>query len=192
MSPGRLPKKENTPQQATLAALALHISSHHFSYPPMSLLPSKDIIPRKILAFRTITSILAMIQQEQPFKVSNELPMDMKPQDRQELKISNAVCNLAITDKDITTVVTKHDDNSLAVIACTHLPRNESSFISLQSPLKMVMARFWQLLITKNFHRDDPKSSTWEIDPTIIDAKIPPGLESDDGEALNKYIEKCW
>ena len=74
MSPGRLPKKENTPQQATLAALALHISSHHFSYPPMSLLPSKDIIPRKILAFRTITSILAMIQQEQPFKVSNELP----------------------------------------------------------------------------------------------------------------------
>lgn len=158
----------------------------------MSLLLSKDIIPRKILAFRTITSILAIIQQERPFKVSNELPTDMKPLDRQELKISNAVCNLAIADKDIIAVVTKPGDDSLAVIACAHLPRNESSFISSQSPLKMAMARLWQLLITKNFRRDDPKSSTWEIDPTIIDAKIPPGLDSDDDEALNEYLENRW
>jgi hypothetical protein len=155
----------------------------------MSLVPSKD---RKILAFRTITSILSMIQQERPFKVSNELPTNLNPQDRQELKISNAVCNLAIVDNDITAVVTKRCDESLAVIACTHLPRHESSFISSQPPLKIAMARLWELLITKNFRRDDPKSPTWEKDPTIIDAKMPPGLESDDDDAINEYLEKRW
>jgi len=156
----------------------------------MSLLPSEDILPRNILAFRTITSILHLIQQERPFKVSDDLAMDMSPMERQELKISNAVSNLAIANNDITAVVTKRCPDTLVVIACTHLSNHESSFISPQPPT--AISRIFQYLFTKNFRRDDPKSPTWDKDPTIINAIIPLGLKPDDDEALKKYLEERW
>jgi hypothetical protein len=159
---------------------------------PSHISPSKDILPRNILAFRTITTLLALIQQERPFKVSDESVMEMDQLERQELKISSAFSNLAVTDNDIVAVVTKSSPETLAVIVCTRLSNHESSFISPQSIPKNPLSRIWHFLVTKNFRRDDSKS-TWVTDPTIFDPEIPDGFKTDDDETLKSvYLDKRW
>ncbi|KAF8809713.1 hypothetical protein BYT27DRAFT_7024111, partial [Phlegmacium glaucopus] len=64
-------------------------------------------LPTNILAFRTITMLLAKIQQERPLIVSNALDnntLDLNA--KEELRISNAFANLAVTDTAIVALAT--------------------------------------------------------------------------------------
>lgn len=157
--------------------------------------PSRSLsndIPRNILAFRTITTMLAQIRQEQPFKVSDPR-LDMSDQNRHELKISNALATVAVTDKDIVAVTTKRHSKQLEVIVCTRLCYDhENQLITQSSPSSTIMSQIWQLVVTKNFRMDDPEPAIPIRDPTLIDTAIPAGLEPDDDEGLKQYLEKRW
>ena len=78
-------------------------------------------IPQNILAFRTITTLLAKIQQERPIAYSNASDRrDISPEKKQELKISNAFANLAVTNTDVVALVSKNLGDRLEVIACSN------------------------------------------------------------------------
>lgn len=151
--------------------------------------PSGDIPPdndmankmRKIHAFRTITTILAHIQQERPFAVSNEKRLE---EDR-ELKISNALATLAIADHDAVAVVTKRNPENLQVIACTQLSGDENPTVAPSEPSSF--PGMLNLLFTKNFRKhDDPLSR----DPTIDDAMVLAGIEIEGYKKLEEYLDK--
>src|SRR5271156_2419203 len=93
---------------------------------PSTLSHRPNDIPRNILAFRTITTILAHIQQERPFKFSLNNSKISGAQQR-ELKISNAFANLAITNYDVVAVTTVQSPDELNVIACSHSDSNDES-----------------------------------------------------------------
>ena len=163
---------------------------------PHSISISNDI-PRNILAFRTITTILSLIQQERPFKVSHSsaTPEGLSKVDRQLLKILNAVSNLAVANYDVTAVTTKSSPETLEVITCTtrHSKyEHPHTYMQSNSQNSTKISKIWELIVTKNFRRDDTRSPTWESDPTIIDATAPAGLDPDDDEELKKYLNKRW
>lgn len=161
---------------------------------PSHISPSKDILPRNILAFRTISTFLGLIQQERPFKVSDSTT-DLSQIDRRELKISNAVATLAVADNDITAVITKRWADTLEVITSTGpTPHSDddSEKPCIESKSNNIFSRVWELMVNKNYRRDDPKPPVCDRDPTIINATIPNGLEPDDDEGLKDYLDKCW
>jgi hypothetical protein len=147
-------------------------------------------VPRNILAFRTITTMLTQIQQNRPFKISDIV--GMSDMERQELKISNAISTVAVANHDIVAVVAKRAPKKLEVTACTHAQSDSENPVTLPSLTPSIMSRTWQLLFTKNFRRDDPKPAIPILDPIIIDATIPAGLEQDDDEGLRQYLERRW
>src|SRR5277367_3519496 len=100
--------------------------------------PQPNDIPRNILAFHTITTILARIQQEQPFKISLNNSKISGGQQR-ELKISNAFANLAVTNYDVVAVATVQSPDELNIVACS----SDSSDESPPSPSGPSPSRFW-------------------------------------------------
>ena len=137
-------------------------------------------IPRNILAFRTITTMLARIQQERPFKFSPE-DLEISAAQQQELKIANALANLAIADHDIVAVATVHSAEELNVIACTH---SESNDQSPPSPSQNVVSRCWNFIFAKNPRRDEERDDESKDCPVVVDAKALAGLDNDEAKLL--------
>ena len=129
---------------------------------------SNDDIPRNILAFRTITTMLASIQQGRPFKFSlNDSKLSAAQQ--QELKISNALANLAIADHEVVAVATAHAEE-LSVIACSPSESNDKS--PLSKPLLAPLSDSWlKFIISKNPRKDDKREDSTDY-PLIYDAKV--------------------
>jgi hypothetical protein len=143
-------------------------------------------IPRNILAFRTITTLLEQIQQERKFQV---LPSKKHPQpDRQELKISNAFSTIAVIDHEVVAIVTKRTSEVLAITACTQPPANESPVITPSQP--GLTSQIWHLLVTQNYRRND-EGNLPVGEPTIDDAMSLANLELAD-DALKQWVDECW
>ena len=132
--------------------------------------PSYDIpnntsstdIPRNILAFRTITTLLSSIQQERAFQI--KAPEILSPQERQELKISGAISTLAVFDSDVVAVVTKRSTPSVWNLILTRNYRWSESGGKL--------------------------AITPPAEPTFSDAKITKIL--DDDEKLKTHVDELW
>ena len=82
-----------------------------------------DSIPRNILAFRTITRLLSIIQQDRGIQVSE--PELIQGHQRRQLKIMNAFSTVAVMDQEIVAVVNNSNSgtfdlnsNKLDLIAC--------------------------------------------------------------------------
>src|SRR5277367_1787639 len=146
-----------------------------------------DILPRNILAFRTITTMLAHIQQERPFKI---LLKDSKisAEQQMELKISNALANLAVADVDVVAVATEHSQKELNIVACHH---SESDDESPPSPSENGICRYWNLLFTKNPRREEDRGDNFRKSPAIVDAKALDGLDNDKSK-LWAHVESHW
>lgn len=152
--------------------------------PPISL--SEDI-PRKILAFRTITTLLSRIQQEQAFRIS-ESEETFSEQDNLELKLSSAFSTIAVIDHEIIAVVIERTRELLKVTACAQTSVNESS-LTTTSPSGHISKAF-RFIFAQNYRRDDTQSASSE--PTIIDAMDNIDKDWHDDEKLGLWLEKCW
>src|SRR5277367_2334924 len=143
--------------------------------------PQPNDIPRNILAFRTITTMLARIQQERPFKFSLNNSKISGAQQR-ELKISNAFANLAVTDYDVVAVATVQSPDELNIVACS----SDSSDESPPSPSPSGLSRCLNFFFAKN-----PRNDESDDCPVVVDAKPfaeKAGLDSDEAK-LRAYIQ---
>ena len=150
---------------------------------------SKDI-PKNILAFRTITTLLERIQQERKFKV---FPPKKHPQpDRLELKISNAFSTIAVMDNEIVAIVTKRTPEVLKITACTQTPANEDPVITPTQP--GLTSQIWHLLVTQNYRWDGEDETIKHPigKPAIDDAKTLADLRFADDDALKRWVDKYW
>jgi hypothetical protein len=153
--------------------------------------PRPNDIPRDILAFRTITTILARIQQERPFKISLT-DSEILPAQQKELKISNALANLAVANHDVVAVATVQSPEELNVVAC---PRSDSVDQSPPSPSPNASSRFWNLSDWKLIFSRNPRNDDDELKdlPVVRDAealitKALAGLDGDETK-LRAYVE---
>src|SRR5277367_1110328 len=146
--------------------------------------PQPNDIPRNILAFHTITTMLARIQQERPFKISLNNSKISGAQQR-ELKISNAFAYLAVTNYDVVAVATVQSPDELNVVACSHSDSNDES---PPSPSQSGLSRCLNFFFAKN-PRDDESNDC----PVVVDAKALPekalaGLDGDKAK-LRAYVQ---
>jgi hypothetical protein len=153
--------------------------------------PQPNDIPRNILAFRTITTILARIQQEQPFNFSLKDSEILQAQ-QQELNISNALANLAVADHDIVAVATVQSPEELNVVVCSH---SDSIDQSPPSPSPNASSRFWnlsdwKLIFSRNPRNDDDELKDLPVvrDAEALTTKALAGLDGDEAE-LRAHVE---
>ena len=141
---------------------------------------SPNDIPRNILAFRTITTMLGLIQQERPFKISD---LKIPAEHDRELKITSALANVAVAQHEIVAVATVHSAEELEVIACTQSSSDKPS--PSQSAIVRQPPR-WRFLFTKNPRRDEAYILENCPRTVVVDGK---GLP--DEEKLRGYVENC-
>jgi len=147
--------------------------------------PQPNDIPRNILAFRTITTMLAHIQQERPFKFSLNNSKISGAQQR-ELKISNAFANLAVTDYDVVAVATVQSPDELNIVACSSDSSDESP--PSPSPSGPSPSRFWKFIFSKNPRDDESNDCLVVVDAEALAATALAGLDGDEAK-LRAYVQ---
>lgn len=139
-------------------------------------------VPEQILVFRTITTLLAMVQQQpQNVLVDEALKAETREQ-RIELKVLNALATIIVMDKEVVAVAAEYrlGDGKFGIVASkqvTNLPLPSGS-----TP--------WNFLISMNPRKDAAPS----IYPSLDNPKVPPQLQraSDDSQALINYVHERW
>ena len=160
--------------------------------------PSEGI-PQNILAFRTITTLLQIIQQEQPFKIIED-ERKLSDSDRRELKLSSAFSTVAVANHEVVAIVAKQCPGKLEVMACNYDDSTNQQTIEPPQPSSNFTFSF-AALFTKNFRRDDLNKIENEDKkmaeeerkrrfPVIKTTEIPPDLVGHGDEGLWKYLEQ--
>lgn len=161
-------------------------------------------IPDNMLAFRTITTLLAEIQdrQEVPFLVLDMVPSEVQ---QAQLNILEAIANVAVTDTDIIAVVSKggpgSSSSSVDLLVSTLEAENEDDPPSLldlppsltsTTPASGLIRRFWNLIASLN-PNNDKKTPTTDTTPSSIPIIIQPATIISDG-SLNQrdYMANAW
>lgn len=153
--------------------------------------PSKEI-SREILAFRTITRLLGLIQQEQAARTPQNAGGPNSEQ-RLELKLTNALSTVAVIDHEVIAVVNNRksgvESGNVCLIAYVEPPNDtpppESSSL---------LSGIWRILFSQNFRRDSEDSNTPPANgqPMIFSAHYLSGLQSFDDRELMEYVRECW
>lgn|SRR5271156_563820 len=162
--------------------------------------PSEGI-PQSILAFRTITTLLEIIQQERPFKIIEDDPK-LSDSDRRELKLSSAFSTVAVANHEVVAVVAKQCPGKLEVMACNYEDSTNQQTIEPPQPPSNFTFPF-AALFAKNFRRDDFKKTENEDKrmaeeerkrrfPVIKTTELPPDLVGHGDEGLRQYLEQPW
>ena len=147
-------------------------------------------IPRNILAFRTITTLLRFIQQDKRLKLIDPQPLPQTPNDsdyyRQlELSILNALATVAITQHEIVAITSKRTDLSkLELIAST----TQSEDLPLS---RILDKRSWMdFLLTRN---SDFSTQTTKVPigyPVLSEASKPADFKGESDEELCQYLDQ--
>jgi len=172
--------------------------------------PPLNGIPKNILAFRTITKLLSLIQQERAFRALQPRSEDNR---RLELKLINALATVAVIEHEVVAVVNNinsgtldrdsdkldrdsdkldHDSNKLDLLVSVE-PSNDENLCIL--PSEPPAPYLWRVLLSKNFRFSDPKpNSTGQptIQPTISSAEALADLGLVGNEAIKQYAGECW
>ena len=131
------------------------------SLPPPSS-PLKDI-PRNILAFRTITTLLSQLQPEREFEGPTP-KVGFSAAEQEELRISSALATVAVINHEVVAVVTKpfspQKPDTLEITAC------------IQGDTSIKESRF--MVATNWFNWNSPRT---DLQPTITNASAPAGLK---------------
>lgn len=141
----------------------------------------------RVLTFRTITTLLHLIQQqqEQPLEVT-----DMKPQtahDRLHLSILNAIATLAVTQHEVVAVTAKYTDHGLELVASANGSEAEEPRSSNHA-LKVLQ----DLLITWNPAYSNSSTSISDEYPTLAKPSKPANLKDETDAALLEYLEEKY
>jgi len=165
--------------------------------------PPLNGIPKNILAFRTITKLLSLIQQERAFRALQPRSEDNR---RLELKLINALATVAVIEHEVVAVVNNinsdtldrdsdkldRDSNKLDLLVSVE-PSNDENLCIL--PSEPPAPYHWRVLLSKNFRFSDPKpNSTGQptIQPTISSAEALADLGLVGNEAIKQYAGECW
>jgi hypothetical protein len=141
--------------------------------------PSRDI-PRNILAFRTITKLLSLIQQERAFQALQPRSADNR---RLELKLTNALATVAVINHEVVAVVNNLDSDKLDLIVSVESSRIPPS----ESPAPNLL----HVLFPQNYRFSDPKpNSTGQ--PTISSAEALADIKLVGNKTIQQYAEECW
>jgi hypothetical protein len=107
-------------------------------------------IPKNILVFRTITTLLAKIQHEKPLEYSNEPESGLDNSEKKELRTLTAFANVANTqaDIDVIAIAANLSMDKLEVIACANRDNNELIDHPLLLPSKI--SGILEFLFTSN------------------------------------------
>jgi len=168
--------------------------------PGIPLPTSPHDIPDNILAFRTITTLLSFIQQEQAFRVEQEMPMheDIK------LDLSTAFATIAVIDHEIVAVATKLTFDKIDVVCATQTPIEGPStkvapvkVTSITDTLMLLdirdkLVRGLEFFVAKNTRKDEPPQTEA---PTISNVDVAgdlPGVPLNDSEAVKTWVEQRW
>jgi hypothetical protein len=166
--------------------------------PTNNEIPTNDEIRTNILAFRTITKLLSLIQQEQSFQdpqvdpeVVPLVPLEVQ---RQQLKIMNALSTVAVMDNEVIAAVNNSglgtfdlDSNTLKLIACVECSPDQNPQTASS---KSLSSKIWDVICSRNYRFDDPKPSPTN-QPTITDTKVFAVNLADD-DAIEQHVEEYW
>ena len=103
--------------------------------------------------------------------------------EREELRISNSFCTVAVADHDIIAVATKTHPG-VSIFTCNH-PTDETDF-----PLQVSISQPWDFLFTKNYRRSDPKPQNPIVLPIIIEPTAPAGIDPENSRGIITYYLK--
>lgn len=174
----------------SLANLRSHYNDDSDDIPSNRDIPS-DNIPRSILAFRTITMMLSILQPKQssgPDSGSDartDSEYQLTSEDRRELRISDAMAHLAILDNEVVALATEYREEEMIVVACTSTPEDPSPLELEKQPPKGYVNQVKSFLFVKNFRRDDPATDPVVKYPIITSAMPPEDMGS---QTLSKYL----
>ena len=145
-------------------------------------------IPRNILAFRTITMMLAKIQPMQSFITKGDA-YEVSAGTRREVRISNALACLATIDNDVVALTTKYTSDGITVLACVSIPEDLPKNLKPPQP-EGYIDQIISFVLTKNPCKDDPSTSTM-TNPIVTYPKIISAMKPEDmgSQTLNDYIE---
>jgi len=157
---------------------------------PASTVSMPDDIPENILVFRTMTTLLAHLPRTVPIAPTDNFQDPTWPtkQTRQELKISNAFAQLAVSQHDVVAVSTVRGWG-LDLVTSTDQDATETQAESTSVLDKIVKA--WQFLITRNDRPADSATSSGEY-PTVIPSQEPPDLNGRTAYEYMKDLEALW
>lgn len=152
-----------------------------------SNIPSHDplSVPRNILAFRTITMMLANLQPKQTLAGSSPSRDVLSAEARREVRISDAFAHLAIVNNEVVALTTAYSSDSMTVVACASIPEDPLEKQPEPKPERYVK-QCYKFLFTKNPSRDDPPTDAVTY-PTIISTTQPEDMGS---QTLLDYIRE--
>jgi len=136
--------------------------------------PLLDDIPANILAFRTITKLLSLIQQERAIKASEKRFEDARQ--RRELQIINALATLAVIEHEVVAVVNNLDSSVLDPELDT--PNRNLNLIAVVEPSQ-----------DENQDITPPKPPG---QPIITSVEVLASLNLANDEAIKKYTDQYW
>jgi len=153
---------------------------------PLPTSPPDDV-PENILAFRTITKLLSLIQQEQAFRVKLK---GSSPEDI-ELSLSTAFATIAVIEHEIVAVVTKVTYDLITVV-CATLTSTKDTPPPKGTSIKGKIVRGFEFFVAKNTRKDEPPHAGGPtISPVNVTGKMPDfDLEID--ETLEKWVDQHW
>jgi hypothetical protein len=155
---------------------------------PSDTIPSNipSSIPRNILAFRTITMMLAKLQPKQSFITEGDA-YEVSAGARREVRIFNALAHLATIDNDVVALTTKYTSDGITVLACVSIPEDPPK--KPPQPEGFI-DQIISFVLMKNPCKDDPSTST-VTDPIVTYPNIISATQPEDmgSQTLNDYIE---
>lgn len=179
-----------------------HTNTFPSTPPPSTPPPTSPLkeVPRNHLAFRTITKLLAQIQQERMFQVLEKTPTKLLDPVLQELRLSSAFSTIAVIEHEIIAVVTSITPELLTVIAVPTISTKGDLPIAPEpsKPLALEPSRIiplnWRLICTQNPCRSRSAIPTalHSEEPIICDAGILAGIELVDDEMLKVQVDQYW
>jgi hypothetical protein len=157
---------------------------------PASTVSMPDNIPENILVFRTITMLLAQLPRTVPIVPTDNFqePAWQTKQMRQELKISDAFAQLAVSQHDVVAVSAVRG-RGLDLVTSTDQDATETQAEST-SVLGQI-AKAWRFVVTRNDRPDDSATSSGEH-PTIIPSQEPLNLDGRTAYEYMKDLEALW
>jgi hypothetical protein len=173
--------------------------------PPGIPLPTSppDGVPRNILAFRTITKLLSLIQQEQAFRVNRENSLA----DDQQLALSTAFATIAVIDHEIVAVLTKITYEEIEVVCAAQTSIGDTSIEATPieatpiegRSIKSALMRSFAFIVTKNPRKDESRKDEPPIPQTggptishVDDAGSVPGIDLNNNEILKVWVDERW
>lgn len=145
-------------------------------------------------AFRTITTLLAILQQEPLELVDEDVNSNLDDQDLYELKVLDALATIMVINHEIIAVTveppnitTSFADRTLGLIAACH----NSSQSSEPAPNTKLLDHIRRFLVSLNSSRHLPdQTAETNTRGAILRVEAPCGLQPGDLEGLMKYVEQ--